>query len=242
MTEFSVVVPTLDEEDRVAGALASARRALGSEAELLVVDGGSRDATRPRAARRARVLAAGPGRGAQLDAGARASRGRVVVFLHADSRLPPDAADAIRGALDRPDAVAGCFRFALDPPAPPLSRWALLEAAVSLRTRLLRTATGDQTIFASREAYLAAGGAPHWKLFEDVELVRRLRDVGRFVPLATPAPTSRRRWERTGFWRTVARHLLLRAGYRLGVPPDRLARHYRTRKETDGGGGRTPAG
>lgn len=236
MTEFSVVIPTLDEEDRIGGALASARRALGPGAELLVVDGGSRDATRRRAAGRARVLTAGPGRGTQLDAGARAARGRVLVFLHADSRLPPDAGAAIRRALARPGAVAGCFRFALAPPAPPLSRWALLEAAVRLRTRLFRTATGDQTIFAEREAYRAAGGAPHWELFEDVELVRRLREAGRFVLLETAAPTSRRRWERGGFWRTVARHLLLRAGYRLGVAPERLARRYRP-AERDGGRG-----
>lgn len=236
MTEFSVVVPTLNEEDRVEGALASARRALGPDAELLVVDGGSRDATGRRAARWARVLTAGPGRGAQLDAGARSARGRVLIFLHADSRLPPGAAGAIRRALDRPRAVAGCFRFALAPPAPPFSRWALLEAAVRLRTRVFRTATGDQTIFAIREAYRAAGGAPHWELFEDVELVRRLRAEGRFVPLETEAPTSRRRWQRTGFWRTVVRHLLLRLGYRLGVSPERLARHYRTAEEEDRSG------
>ena len=222
MTEFSVVVPTLDEEDRIEGALASARRALGPEAELLVVDGGSRDGTRRRAAGRARVLTAGPGRGAQLDAGARTARGRILVFLHADSRLPPEAA--------------------LAPPAPPLSRWGLLEAAVRLRTRLFRTATGDQTIFVRRDAYRAAGGVPHWDLFEDVELVRRLREVGRFVPVETTAPTSRRRWERHGFWRTVARHLLLRAGYRLGVPPERLARRYRAAREADGTDGPAAAG
>lgn len=227
MTEFSVVVPALDEAERIGGALRSARRALGRQAELIVVDGGSRDGTRRRAARRARVIEAGPCRGAQLDVGARASRGDVVVFLHADTRLPDDAAAAIRGALDRRDAVAGCFRFSLHPPAPAWSRWALLEAGVRLRTRLLRSATGDQTIFSVRRAYEASGGAPHWGLFEDVELVRRLRRVGRFVPLDARTPTSRRRWERNGFWSTVGLHALLRLAYRLGVPPGRLDRWYR---------------
>lgn len=240
MTEFSVVVPTLDEEDRVEGALRSARGALGPDAELVVVDGGSADDTRRRASRLARVLEAGPGRGAQLDAGARAAEGRVLVFLHADSRLPAGAGPAIRRALEGPGAVAGCFRFALEPPAPRLSRWSLLEAGVRLRTRLFRTATGDQTLFATRAAYRAAGGAPHWELFEDVELVRRLREVGRFVPLALEAPTSRRRWEREGFWRTVAVHLLLRLGYRLGVPPSRLARRYRVGREVGDGGRPVP--
>lgn len=240
MTEFSVVVPTLDEEDRVEGALRSARRALGPDAELLVVDGGSGDETRRRAGRRARVLEAGPGRGAQLDAGARAARGRILIFLHADSRLPTGAVPAIRRALGRPGAVAGCFRFALEPPGPRLSRWTLLEAGVRLRTRLFRTATGDQTIFATRAAYREAGGAPDWELFEDVELVRRLRQVGRFVPLGIEAPTSRRRWEREGFWRTVAAHLLLRLGYRLGVSPSRLARRYRGGRELGDGGRPAP--
>lgn len=234
MTEFSVVVPALDEEERIGGALRSARRALGPDAELVVVDGGSRDATRRRAARRARVIDAPPCRGAQLDLGARASRGDVLVFLHADTRLPEGAASAIREALAGRDVVAGCFRFSVDPPAPAWSRWTLLEAGVRLRTRLLGSATGDQTIFATRAAYRASGGAPHWVLFEDVELVRRLRGVGRFVPLDRRARTSRRRWERQGFWRTVATHLLLRLGYRLGVPPARLARWYRGRLSSRG--------
>lgn len=227
MTGFSVVVPTLNEEDRVAGALLSARRALGPGAELLVVDGGSRDATRERAAPLARVITAGPGRGAQLDAGARAASGRVLVFLHADTRLAVDAGRAMRSALERPGVVAGCFRFTLHPPAPALSRWRLLEAGVRLRTRIFGSATGDQAIFAVRRAYRAAGGAPNWELFEDVELVRRLRRVGDFVPVEVPATTSRRRWERAGFWTTVATHWLLRAGYLLGVSPDRLAAWYR---------------
>lgn len=235
MVEFSVVVPTLDEQDRVGAALRSAREALGSDAELVVVDGGSRDGTRRQAAERARVIRAGPCRGAQIDVGVRATEGRILVFLHADTRLPAGADTAIRTALDRPDAVAGCFRFAVDPPAPGRSRWSLLEAGVRLRTRLFRTATGDQAVFATRSAYEAAGGAPHWSLFEDVELVRRLRQVGRFVPLSAPAPTSRRRWERDGFWTTVATHGLLRLAYRLGVPPERLARWYR-RPESDGRG------
>lgn len=226
MTAVSVVMPTLNEERRVARALRSAREALGPDVELVVADGGSRDGTRRRAAELARVLTAGPGRGAQLNAGARAASGRVLVFLHADTRLPPDAGAELRRALGRPGVVAGCFRFAVDPPAPVLSRWHLLEAGVRFRTRLFRTATGDQAIFATRRAYRAAGGAPDWKLFEDVELVRRLREVGRFVPLEAPAPTSRRRWEAEGFWRTVATHWLLRAGYLIGVPPDRLARWY----------------
>lgn len=226
MPEISVIVPALDEEEHVVGALRSARTALGSRAELLVVDGGSSDRTRERAAPLARVLRAGSCRGEQLDTGARAARGRILVFLHADTRLAPDAGHALRRALARPGAVGGCFRFAVDPPSGTFSRWRLLEASVRFRTRWFRTATGDQVLFALRDAYREAGGFPSWPLFEDVELVRRLRRVGGFVRADAPAHTSRRRWETRGFWRTVATHVLLRVAYAAGVSPQRLARLY----------------
>lgn len=225
MAGISVIVPVLDEEERVADALLSAREAFGPRAELLVVDGGSRDRTREVARALARVIDAEPGRGLQLAAGARAARGEILVFLHADTRLPPDAAAPLRRLLARPGVAGGCFRFALEPP-PGSSRWRALEAGIRLRTRLFRTATGDQVLFASREAYRKSGGYPPWPLFEDVEFVRRLRSVGAFRVLPLEARTSRRRWERTGFWRTVGTHWLLRAAYAAGVAPRRLARWY----------------
>jgi rSAM/selenodomain-associated transferase 2 len=226
---FSVVVPTLEEEERVERTLRSARRALGDDAELIVVDGGSRDGTREAASGLARVLEAPPRRGLQLDAGARAAAGEILVFLHADTRLEPDSGEAIRTALARPDVAGGCFRFAVDPPSSPGSRYRLLEAAVRLRTRLFRTATGDQAIFTTRETYGRAGGYPDHPLFEDVAFVRRLRRLGRFVPIRARALTSRRRWERDGFWATVARHGLLRLAYGAGVSPERLAAWYGAR-------------
>lgn len=237
MPTFSVVVPTLEEQGRVEGALRSARRALGGDVELIVVDGGSSDATRERAAALARVLEAPPRRGLQLDAGARAAAGEILVFLHADTRLEPDSGGVVRAALARPGVVGGCFRFAVDPPSSPGSRYRLLEAAVRLRTRLLRTATGDQAIFTTRTAYRRAGGFPDYPLFEDVAFVRRLRRVGRFLPLRARAWTSRRRWERDGFCATVARHVLLRLGYGLGVSPDRLAGWYGPRGRESGRAG-----
>lgn len=226
MGRISVVVPTLDEEDRVEAALRSARGAFGPDAELIVVDGGSRDATRSRARPLARVLEAEPGRGGQLDAGARAAVGEILVFLHADTRLSPEAAGPLSRLLAEPGVAGGCFRFGVAPPPRGLSRWRWLEAAVRLRTRLFRTATGDQALFATREAYRSSGGFPPWPLFEDVEFVRRLRDVGHFRVLPVEARTSRRRWERAGFWRTVGTHWLLRGAYAAGVGPERLARWY----------------
>lgn len=223
----SVVIPTLDEEEHVVPALRSARRAFGDDAELVVADGGSADRTRELARREAdAVLQVEAGRGRQLDAGARAAGGAVLVFLHADTRPEPDSAGTVRRTLAEPGVVGGCFRFGVHPPAPPGSRWAVLETAVRLRTRLFRTATGDHVIFTTRRAYDRAGGFPDHPLFEDVAFVRRLRRLGRFQPVPVLARTSRRRWEREGYWTTVGRHCLLRGAFAAGVPPERLADWY----------------
>lgn len=224
--EFSVVVPTLNEAASVEGTLAAARRALPG-GELIVADGGSEDDTVARAAAGgARIVRAGRGRGAQMAAGARAARGAVLVFLHADTRLAPGAGEAIRRAVRAPGVAGGCFRFAVDPPARGSLRYRALEWGVNLRTRLFRTATGDQAIFARREALERVGGVPTVPLFEDVLLVRRLRRAGEFRPLAAAARTSRRRWEERGFSRTVLEHWGARLAFALGVRPERLAGWY----------------
>lgn len=226
MASFSVIVPALDEAEWIAPTLRAARRALGPEAELIVVDAGSRDATREVAAPLARVLASAPGRGVQMNAGAEAASGDVLLFLHADTRLPRAAGRRILARFHDPGVVGGCFRFGLHPAPAGFDRFRLLELGVNLRTRLFRTATGDQAIFVRREVFRSVGGFPEFPLFEDVALVRRLRRRGRFAPLGAVARTSRRRWEREGFWRTVSLHWLLRAGFWAGVPPERLAGWY----------------
>ncbi|HKK07428.1 MAG TPA: TIGR04283 family arsenosugar biosynthesis glycosyltransferase [Gemmatimonadota bacterium] len=226
----SVIVPALDEADLVPGALRSARAAFGSEAELIVADGGSRDGTRRAAERLARVVGSQPGRGPQMNAGARESRGEVLVFLHADTVVEPRAGRDLERALADPGVAGGCLRFALPrrPGRPRVRRVAdaLLESAVRARTRLFRTATGDQVLFARRRAFEAVGGFPDYPLFEDVELVRRLKEVGRFRVLPARAVTSPRRWDEEGWVRTAILHLALRGAYHLGVPAGRLAAWY----------------
>lgn len=219
---ISVIVPALDEVGRIRGCLRSARRAFGDEAELLVVDGGSRDGTRSAAAPLARVVECRPCRGLQLDTGARASRGDVLVFLHADTRLPPGSGAEIRSAVSRPGVVGGCFRFGVHPPPTGLDRYRLLEVGVRARTRILGWATGDQTLFVTRTAYRACGGVPHIPLFEDVEFARRLRREGDFRVVRAVSRTSRRRWEERGFLRTVVTHWALRAAHAAGVDAERL--------------------
>lgn len=221
-----MIVPALDEADHIERSLRSARRALGDRTELIVVDGGSRDGTPEVAARLATVLSSPRGRGIQLNAGARAASGRILLFLHADTRLSEDAGARIRACFGDEGVAGGCCRFGVDPPPRRLDRYRLLEMGVNLRTRFFRSATGDQAIFARREAFAAVGGFPELPLFEDIGFVRRLRRWGRFQPVGAVARTSRRRWDRQGFWRTIAVHWLLRAGFWAGVSPDRLAAWY----------------
>lgn len=219
---LSAIVPTLDEVDEIDGTLARAAAALGPDTELIVVDGGSRDGTRERAAGRARVLETGPCRGLQLDRGARAARGDILVFLHADTWLSPGTGDAIRAAVAR-GAVAGCCRLAVRAEG---RRYRWLERGIAWRTRRFGTATGDQGLFATREAYEATGGFGPHPLFEDVRLVRALGRVGPFVPIDAVAATSARRWVERGFLRTVLTHWVLRIRHWAGAEPARLARRY----------------
>lgn len=226
---MSVVVPTLNESGWIGPTLERARSVLGGDAELIVVDGGSVDDTRDRAreAGATRVLRCRPGRGRQLNAGARAARGRVLLFLHADTRLEQGSREAILEAAAG-GADLGCHRFGVYPPPRRFGRWSLLERAVNLRSRLFRTATGDQAIFATRSHLRRTGGFPDQPLFEDVGFVARSRRAGgRFRILPITARTSRRRWESAGFITTVLLHLGLRAGHALRIPPGRLAEWYR---------------
>jgi rSAM/selenodomain-associated transferase 2 len=215
---ISVVIPALDEERHLAAAIQSVR----GDAEVIVVDGGSTDATREVAAREgARWIEAPRGRGRQLDEGARAAAGEWLVFLHADTTLESGWADALR-ALS-PDVVGGAFRLAVDSPH---AGFRAVERGVRLRLRLFALPYGDQGLFARREVYARVGGIPHLPLMEDVAFVGRLRRAG---PLAFPpvrAFTSPRRWDRYGIVGTTLRNWSLLARYAAGESPERLARRY----------------
>lgn len=225
----SVVIPTLNEADNIGQTLRAAKVAFGAEAEYLVVDGGSTDQTVEAAAREGARVVSGPlGRGLQLQAGAKAARGTVVLFLHADTRLPADAGMAIESALADPGVVGGSFRIGFDPADRPLPfplRW--LAPGINLRSWLFDTATGDQAIFARRAVLDGIGGVPPLPLFEDVRLYRALRKAGRVVLLRSIVLTSARRWRKAGPFRLILLHLLLRVLHTLGVPPARLAKLYR---------------
>ena len=214
----SVVIPTLDEEQRLPAAIQSVR----ADADVIVVDGGSGDATREVAAREgARVLEAPRGRGRQLDQGARAATGEWLLFLHADTRLGTGWADAL--AALPPEVVGGAFRFAVDSPRP---AFRVVERAVRLRLRLFALPYGDQGLFVRREVYARIGGVPHLPLMEDVAFVARLRRAGRLAFPPVRAFTSARRWDRYGVVGTTLRNWSVLALYAAGLSPERLARRY----------------
>jgi len=222
----SVVIPTLN----AAGCLSPALAALTplAPAEIVVADGGSTDDTVATARHLgARVVTASRGRGPQLIAGAEAARGPWLLFLHADTRLSPDAATQARRFMATGSSLqqAAYFRFRLDDDRPPARR---LERWVARRCRLLALPYGDQGLLLHRDLYTAAGGFRPLPLMEDVDLVRRL-GRRRLLGLDAAAVTSADRWRRGGYFRRSARNLACLTLYFLGVPPARIARLYETR-------------
>jgi hypothetical protein len=219
--EIAVVIPALDEADRIEAAISSVR-IQGEDIEILVVDGGSRDATIERArAAGARVLSCEAGRARQLDLGWRAAHGDVILFLHADSRMGDGWQGAVRAALGDSEVVGGAFRLSFEPRTPALR---LVEWGARLRAARFGMPYGDQAIFARRGALVAIGGVPRVPLMEDVDLVAALRARGRLVLLDVPVTTSARRHLAGGVLRTALRHALALVGWRLGVDRERLAR------------------
>lgn len=220
--QLSIIIPALDEARSIGAALDAAAR-LGEGVEVIVVDGGSGDGTIEVArGRGARVVTAARGRGAQMHAGALASRGEVLWFLHADTLAPADAKERIVEALGDARAVGGNFRIRFDGarPAARFLTW------LYPRLRLLGLAYGDSGFFVRRAAYERAGGFRAFPVFEDLDLLRALWKQGRFVQADAFVVTSSRRFEGRSFALTFARWSLLQTLYWLGVSPHTLARLY----------------
>lgn len=221
---LSIIIPTLDEAAHIAATLASldALRRRGSE--VIVVDGGSRDATVAAARGLAdRVMSAAPGRAEQMNAGARVAAGDVFLFLHADSRLPPDADRLVCEGLAACRLVWGRFDVRI---AGSHRMLRLVEAMMNLRSRFTHVCTGDQGIFVQREAFERIGGYPRQELMEDIAISMLLRRVSAPLRLRERCLTSARRWESEGVLRTIMLMWWLRLQYALGVAPARLARAY----------------
>lgn len=224
MPPLSIVIPVLGEAAIVADALVSLAPLRARGAEIIVVDGGSRDGT-PELARPLadQVIEAPCGRSTQMNAGAARAGGDVLLFLHADSQLPPDADRLIRDGLARSGRRWGRFDVEIVGSSPLLR---LIAFLMNARSRLTGIATGDQAMFVTRRAFQDAGGFPAIALMEDVAFSTRLKRSGRPLCLSARVKTSGRRWEEHGVLRTVLLMWWLRLAYRLGARPDALARRY----------------
>ncbi len=224
MPRISIIVPVLEEACGIEAALQAlqAHRQSGA-AEVVVVDGGSRDATRALAAPLAdRVIESRRGRALQMNAGAKASDGEILVFLHADTRLPPGALGLVGEAVDG-GREWGRFDVTIDGPGPLL---AVVAWFMNARSRLTGIATGDQAIFVRRAVFDAVGTFPPIPLMEDIALSGSLARSSRPACLRARVVTSGRRWERRGTLRTIVLMWRLRLAFALGEDPHHLARRY----------------
>ena len=219
---ISIIIPALNEAEAIGRTLESAAGA--PETELIVADGGSKDATGEIARScGAVVVSSPPGRARQMNAGAQVARGEFLLFLHADTRLPPGYEREVRRVLDLPGVVAGAFALQIAG-----AGWGLrlVERAANLRSRLLQLPYGDQGLFLKAEMLRSLGGFPELPLMEDVELARRLRRKGRIATSPLAAITSARRWESLGVVRATLLNQFFLLAYLLGMPPRRLASWY----------------
>jgi rSAM/selenodomain-associated transferase 2 len=224
MARLSIIIPVLDEGEGIAAALdaLSPLRALG--VEVIVVDGGSHDATIQRARLRAdQVVKAPRGRALQMNAGAEIAGGDVLLFLHADTRLPDAADHLVLDGLARANRVWGRFDVTIEGGSLPL---ALVAHFMNLRSRVTGIATGDQAMFVQREVFRNIGGFPAIELMEDVALSKRLKRVGRPLSVQQRAITSGRRWETHGVLPTILLMWRLRLAYFFGADPAALAKRY----------------
>jgi rSAM/selenodomain-associated transferase 2 len=229
---ISVIIPTLNEERTITATLMHTA-ALGFD-ELIVVDGGSTDATptllesyrlSPQATGLSPVswVTAPPGRARQMNEGAKASRGEVLLFLHADTRLPRDARTAINAVLADQQMVGGRFDVQFDHP----SMWGtMISTTMNWRSRLSGLATGDQALFVRRSIFEQMGGFTDMPLMEDIEFSRRLKRKGATAALTATVTTSFRRWEQQGPLQTILLMWALRFLYWGGMSPHTLSRWY----------------
>jgi rSAM/selenodomain-associated transferase 2 len=221
---LSIIVPVLNEEVGIARMLQGLSELRARGTEVIVVDGGSRDRTIALAQPLCdRLVVAPRGRAAQMNAGAGAAHGDVLLFLHADTHLPADADRLVLDGLAASGRPWGRFDVRIDGRHPLLP---VIAATMNLRSRVTGIATGDQAIFADRSAFAAVGGFPDIALMEDIVLSRRLKRLGRPLCLRAQALTSGRRWEKHGVVRTILTMWRLRLAFFLGAEPARLAASY----------------
>jgi len=232
---ISIIIPVLNEADHILPTLASVGEA--KDVEAIVVDGGSVDGTVnlvekiPFAPTSVKVISAATGRASQMNAGAAVAKGAILLFLHADTRLPVGFDSIVRDCLRKPQGVpersrrvvAGAFRLQIDGDRAGLR---LVEMGVNWRSRLLGLPYGDQGIFMPATVFHDIGGFPNLPIMEDVASIRRLQRLGTIAIAPAAVITSGRRWQKLGILKTTWINQLAIVAYFLGVSPHRIRRWY----------------
>ncbi|MBD2343265.1 TIGR04283 family arsenosugar biosynthesis glycosyltransferase [Anabaena subtropica] len=221
--KISIVIPALNEAENIQQAIATTQPS--ADIEVIVVDGGSQDDTVAIAqSLGVKVISSFPGRAVQMNAGATLAMGEILLFLHADTRLPVGFDEIIRAALQQPGVIAGAFALRINAD---LAGLRLVEKGVYWRSRLLQMPYGDQAIFMTKAVFQQVGGFPELPIMEDFELMRRLKRVGKIAILPVAVVTSARRWLQKGVFKTTLINQVVIVAYLLGVAPAQLRSWYR---------------
>ena len=233
MKSFSIIIPVLNEVDTINSLIARLKDLPGAESgEVIVVDGSPEENTL-KVINDVHIycLSSAPGRARQMNAGAAAASGEILIFLHADTWPPTEALELIDGVMAQPDPVGGAFDLGIRSNRLILK---LIAATASLRSRLTRIPYGDQIIFIRRTIFYELGGFPDIPLMEDVALMQKIKKFGGRIHLIPKRVcTSPRRWEKEGVLRATLRNWILLAAYYQGVSPEKLERYYRSGKDID---------
>ncbi|TAF06837.1 MAG: glycosyltransferase [Nostocales cyanobacterium] len=223
---ISIIIPTLNEANNLKAAITSTQSS--KNVEVIVVDGGSDDGT-PSVAQflGASVISSAPGRAIQMNIGAAMASGEILLFLHADTRLPAGFDHMIRTALQQPGTIAGAFALRIDSP-----HWGLrlVEWGVKWRSHFYQLPYGDQAIFLTKTAFTEVGNFPQMPIMEDFELMSRLKRISKITIIEVPVVTSPRRWLKKGIFRTTLLNQIIIIAYLIGVSPERIRKWYRREK------------
>lgn len=224
MAQISIIIPTLNEAANIVSCLQSLAEFRNAGHELILVDGGSEDETLQLAKGRVDLtLRSGKGRANQMNEGARAANGDLLVFLHVDTRMPTDALELLKQIALESSPCWGRFDVRLSGPH---VSFRIIEMLMNIRSRLSGIATGDQVIFVQRTLFERVGGFPDMALMEDISISASLKKIAAPVCLRARVVTSSRRWEEKGILRTILKMWLLRLRFALGTDPAILAKVY----------------